>query len=299
MPSAFNVTTTDNDLKLKDSRQGVVALTVSNISGKAQDGRLALVALDPTQAAWLGVVGNATRTFPVGGAEQFAVQIAVPKDAAPGRYTYRPDVAAVANPDEDSTTGPVLAFEVPAVVVVVVPWWRKYLWPLVAAAVALLVLIGVLAYLLVFSVIVPDVVNQDVAAAQTAVAGVGLQAGTPTPATTLRVASGVVLTQVPAGGARVARNSTVELVVEQNVVVPNVLNATFSSAQNTLTLAGLKSTGVDCFSSFYAVIGENPQFNTKVAPGTTIQLTCRIFVPVPTPTRVIFITPFPIEPVSP
>jgi hypothetical protein len=148
MPSAFNVTTPDNDLKLEDSRRGTVALTVSNVSAKPQQGRLSLVPLDPTKAEWLGVAGAATRTFPVGGSEQFVVQIAVPKEAPDGRYTYRPDVVAVANPDEDSTQGPTLAFEVPKVVVVEDPWWKKYLWYIVAGAVVLLVVIGVVVFLL-------------------------------------------------------------------------------------------------------------------------------------------------------
>jgi hypothetical protein len=151
MPSAFNVTTTTNDLRLDDSRQGLVALTVSNTSGKPQQGRLILEALDLTKADWLKVEGPAERNFPIGDTQQYVIQVVVPKDAASGHYTYRPNVVAVALPDEDSTEGPTLAFEVPEPPPQPKP--TPFPWPIVGAAAAAVVLVGaVLAYLLVFRV---------------------------------------------------------------------------------------------------------------------------------------------------
>jgi hypothetical protein len=151
MPSAFNVTATTNDVQLPVTRQGSVVLTISNISGKPQQGRVSLAALDSTKATWLGVDGGIDRTFPVGGAQQVTIRIAVPNDAAPGHYTFRPDVVAVQDPDDDSTQGPTLAFEVPPPPPPppVEPWWKMH-WPiLAAAATALVLIVGVALYFFV------------------------------------------------------------------------------------------------------------------------------------------------------
>jgi hypothetical protein len=147
-PSAFNVTATTNDIQLDATRQGSIALTIANISGKPQKGRVSIAALDSTKATWLSVADGTDLTFPVGGAQEVTIQIAVPNDAAAGHYPFRPDVIAVQNPDEDSTQGPILAFEVPAPLPPPpppppIPWWV-----FVAAGVVVLILIGGVVFLL-------------------------------------------------------------------------------------------------------------------------------------------------------
>jgi hypothetical protein len=281
MPSAFNVTATTNDVSLNASRQGSVALTIANISGKPQQGRVSIAALDSTKATWLSVGGGPDRAFPVGGAQQVTIQIAVPNDAAAGHYTFRPDVIAVQNPDEDSTQGPILAFEVPAPPPPppVEPWWKTH-WPILAAAAAAFVLIvGVVLFLFVFTAIVPNVVGQNVAAAQPTIVAAGFQAGTPTPGLDLTKPDGTVLDQVPAGSSRANRGSIVNLVVARSVVVPGVLNVFVRLAVGTISSFGLvPSPDFSCSSPinpFPVVIAESPPGGTRVAPGTTVFLSCR------------------------
>jgi hypothetical protein len=295
MPSAFNVTAATNDVQLSASRQGGVALTISNISGKPQQGRVSIAALDSTKATWLSVAGGADRAFPVGGTQQVTIQIAVPNDAAPGHYTFRPDVVSVQNPDEDSTQGPTLAFEVPPPPPpdggAKIPWW------VFAAIAAVVVLVAaVVAYLLVLTKIVPDVVGSDVGAAQATLSSAGFQPGTPTPQADLSKAPGIVLSQDPPAGARAGRGSTVNLVVvAPSVLVPSVIGQQFATARLILSQAGLNpaTAGFGCTTSTTIVRGQSPAPNTRVAPGTPATLTCLLIRPPVsiTPPRVITTQP--------
>ena len=113
MPAAFVITTATNTVLLGGDRVGAAAFTVTNQTGRAFRARSSLVALDPTQAGWLTLVGTAERDYPIGGTEQVSVGVAVPPEAAAGRYPFRLDVVSVVLPDEDWAQGPVVAFEVP------------------------------------------------------------------------------------------------------------------------------------------------------------------------------------------
>ena len=113
MAAPFVITSPTNSVLLGPDRTGQAAFTVSNQTGKAIRVRATPTALDPTQAAWLSVVGPAERDYPIGGTEQITIAVLVPTDAAAGTYPFRLDVASVINPDDDWANGPVVAFDVP------------------------------------------------------------------------------------------------------------------------------------------------------------------------------------------
>ncbi|HEY6292471.1 MAG TPA: hypothetical protein VI455_13050, partial [Terriglobia bacterium] len=124
MASVFNITTASSTVQLDARGHGEIAFTVSNTSGRHLRGRAKLVPHDPGQRDWLMVAGEPERDFPVNGAQQVTVQVAVPVGSKEGRYTFRLDGVSVQNPDEDYTQGPTVAFavaeqEVPRRF----PWW--------------------------------------------------------------------------------------------------------------------------------------------------------------------------------
>jgi hypothetical protein len=113
----FVITSPTNTVVLGPDRTGEAAFSVSNQTGRAVRARAAVAALDQTQAVWLSIVGTAERDFPVGGMEQFTVAVTVPPEVVGGLYPLRLDIASVVNPDEDWAQGPVVAFQVPEIVI--------------------------------------------------------------------------------------------------------------------------------------------------------------------------------------
>jgi hypothetical protein len=99
----------------------------------------------PADVSWFTVVGNASRPIAPGATEQYPVQIAVPPTAAPGSYSFRLDAVNEADPDEDTTAGPTVSFEVPAAAAAA----RKFPWWIVAVVAA--VLIGAVVVVLLIS----------------------------------------------------------------------------------------------------------------------------------------------------
>src|SRR5690349_15144656 len=110
MASPFAITTATNTVVLNADRKGVATFTVTNISGRALRGRGEPKPLGQTAAAWLSIIGEVERDFSIAAAQQYAVQVAVARDGAPGDYTFRLDAVDVGNPDENFTEGPVVAF---------------------------------------------------------------------------------------------------------------------------------------------------------------------------------------------
>jgi serine/threonine-protein kinase len=95
------------------------------------------------------------------------VQLKVPAGSPAGSYSFRLDAISEADPDEDFTEGPSVAFQVPEPPKKKpFPWWIV----IVAAAVVLLIVIGIVVWLLVRDngkATVPQVVGQPEPAAQT------------------------------------------------------------------------------------------------------------------------------------
>ncbi len=136
MASPFAITTASNTVLLNDKRQGQVTFTVNNISGRPLRGRARLVPQNPAVSDWLKIGGDAERDLTIAGTQQYPVQVSVPPQAAAGNYTFRLDMVAVDNPDEDFTQGPSVTFQAPPPKVAGFPWW------ILLVVLALLVLVG-------------------------------------------------------------------------------------------------------------------------------------------------------------
>jgi hypothetical protein len=103
---------------------------------------------DAAKPEWFTVAGESVRDFAPNGAQQFVVQLKVPRGTAPGSYSFRLDAVSEENPDEDFTEGPSVAFDVKAPPP---PGKKKFPWWILAVvgAVVLLIVIGVVIWLLV------------------------------------------------------------------------------------------------------------------------------------------------------
>jgi hypothetical protein len=144
--NSFAVTAVAAGVSLDGERRGLASFTVSNTTDQPRRGRAQVVPLAGADATWFTVVGDAARPFQPGATEQFPVQIAVPPAAPGGTASFRLDAVAEDNPDEDTTSGPTVTFEVPgpkAAAKRKLPWW-------IAALVAV-VLVGVVVTVLLVS----------------------------------------------------------------------------------------------------------------------------------------------------
>jgi hypothetical protein len=145
MAQTFGVTAVADKVALDAQRKGLASFTVSNTSDQPVRGRGQVVAVAPADASWFTVVGNASRPVAPGATEQYPVQLAVPPTAAPGSYSFRLDAVNEADPDEDTTAGPTVSFEVPAAAAAA----KKFPWWIVAVVAA--VLIGAVVVVLLIS----------------------------------------------------------------------------------------------------------------------------------------------------
>ena len=126
---------------------------------------------------------------------------------------------------------------------------------------------------------VPNLAGMTLAAAQSALTGLGLAAGTITETYSTTVAAGVVISQLPVAGNQVAPGSAVNLVVSkgpQPATVPDVVNALQSVARSMLLSARLAVGDVtEEFSSTVAaghVVGQDPAAGTELPPGSAVNL---------------------------
>jgi hypothetical protein len=113
----FVISSPTNTVQLGTNRTGDAAFSVSNQTGRPIRALASVTALDPTKGPWLSIAGAVERDYPTGGMEQITVSVAVPPDVAGGLYPFRLDIASVVNPDEDWAQGPVVAFQVPEIVI--------------------------------------------------------------------------------------------------------------------------------------------------------------------------------------
>jgi beta-lactam-binding protein with PASTA domain len=124
---------------------------------------------------------------------------------------------------------------------------------------------------------VPNVVGMTQAAAESALAGAGLTASAQS-GNSATVAKGQVMTQAPAAGQRVPKNTSVGITVSQgpaNATVPNVVGQTQAEATDALKQAGLGTKVISNYSADVAkgdVYSQSPAQGTLVAPGTVVSI---------------------------
>jgi len=131
----------------------------------------------------------------------------------------------------------------------------------------------------VASIIVPNVEGVTLAAAQTALTAAQLKLGNVLNLYDETVPAGLVLSQQPLGGASVAKNTAVDLIVSQGpapVSVPSVVGFTQAAAESALLAARLAVGTVTSVNSDTVpagvVISQNPSAATPVPKNTTVDL---------------------------
>ena len=148
MPS-FTVTAVGQKVALDSAGVAQASFTVTNTSAQALKGRLLTRPRDPAKPEWFSIVGESVRDFAPNASQQVVVQLDVPAGSPLGSYSFRLDAVSEADPDEDFTEGPSVAFDVtaPPPPKKKLPWW----WWIAAlvGAVVLLIIIGVVVFLLV------------------------------------------------------------------------------------------------------------------------------------------------------
>ncbi|MEM7251784.1 MAG: PASTA domain-containing protein, partial [Pseudomonadota bacterium] len=128
-------------------------------------------------------------------------------------------------------------------------------------------------------VVVPDVVGETQADANTAITGVGLVVGAVTTANDASVPAGSVISQNPTGGTSVDDGSAVDLVISlgpNQVTVPDVVGETQADAATAITGVGLVvgavTTANDASVPAGSVISQNPTGGTSVDEGSAVDL---------------------------
>lgn len=146
MPS-FTVTAAGQKVNLDGTGSAEAQYTVTNTSPDDLNGRLLTTPQDPAKPEWFSIVGESTRDFAPGAAEQARVQIKVPAGTPPATYSVRLDAVSEANPDEDFTEGPSVSFDV-ALPKPPEPWWKRWWWVFLIIAIVVLIGIGLAVWLL-------------------------------------------------------------------------------------------------------------------------------------------------------
>lgn len=178
-----------------------------------------LAADEPVQAAWLALEGESERDLDPDTVTQFVVNIQVPGDCKPGKYSYRLRVFDPDNPGEKFVDGESVYFEVVEKKKVVVPDDdNKKRWiPYVVAAVVLVVIIGVAIKMLTgkTEVEVPDLKTLTLFDALQKISARELTFNAETGLSSRRVSDpgqvGRVVDQKPAATAKVPEKTEVQL----------------------------------------------------------------------------------------
>lgn len=213
MPNAspFTIETPNNSLRLDGDRKAQARFTVYNASGRAQRVRAMLVTQPPEARAWLTMVGDEYRQFPVAGTESYAVDVVVPPEGAAGNYTLRLDVQGEDDPDRSHVQGPPVSFEVqvpepPPPPPKLPRWLLPVLGLVVVAAAAFFILRP-------RDALVPETRGISLREGIDLLESAGLTFGDLPITTSSAVAEGHVISSAPAAGENVPRGSAVDLTI--------------------------------------------------------------------------------------
>jgi hypothetical protein len=239
MSTQWVITTASDRVTLDSAMHGETTFTVTNPSERTDRAVFEVVPGTGADRSWF-TVEEPQRRVPSSGSVSYVVKVALPPGTPAGSYTIQGLVySADAAPEESSVLSGRLAVEAkgPAAQAVAAkrrPWW---VWAAVAGlvVVVLAVVLGV-----VFGtrrssttggapaaagdqVAVPDVSRQSLAQATTNLGIAGVKVGNVLHKHDPAVAD-AVLYQSVAGGSKVAKNSTVDLVVTVNLSAPAVVS---------------------------------------------------------------------------
>lgn len=277
--SSFTITAASEQVALDKKGNANAAFTVTNTTNRPVRGTPSLKPLGSTAEGWLSLAGGGTRNFSAEESQNFTVQVAVPEGTPPGRYSFRLNVSNEANPDEDFTEGPAVAFTVAEAPVVVnggtkFPWWILIVLGVVVVGGA-----GAMIALWPKKVPVPNVVDQRLEEASNILAEANLPIEVTEWVTTGTNPVGAVVRQEPPAEERVKKGTPVKVAVEkeqERLKVPDLVGVPFKNLRDlTASLAldfvegekrftGKKDPGV--------IVDMAPKANSMVAPGTRVTL---------------------------
>lgn len=286
-PPSFTVTAAGGNVKLDDSGEAKASFTVTNTSPQAVTGKLVAEPRDPAKREWFSIVGESIRDFTPNAAEGVAVKLDVAPDTPTGLYSFRLDAVNEDDPDEDSTEGPYVAFDVaaPPPSGKKFPWWILIL----VGAGVLLIVTGVVVWLLVRdggakSVAVPAVMSMSARAADSTLTNAGFTVRTASVPVSDPTQSGDVQSQDPAAGTVQPPGTAVTITVGHMSLVPSVKGLDETKAQTILADADLKiavrHVG-DPPTQNLIVLEQDPPAGTLQRPGAVVTVTVGPTVPVP------------------
>jgi hypothetical protein len=281
VPTPFAITAAAPSVRLGEDRTGSATFTVSNTAGQPIRAEARIWTEQPEASSWMRIDGLAEQEFPPGASRQFTVRFAPPATVPAGSYAFRLDLISRERPDDESAMGQAATVEVPPPPVTTKPR-RRFPWWLVAVAIAVLVVAGLVvrACTAPEQLTVPDLVGRNLDAARAE-----LQKAKLTPGEVTTRPSGeppnTVLEQTPAAETKVREGDRVNLVVavEQpagEVPVPRVLGLSLSTAQARLEqlklTLGRVTTEITGINQPLAVLSQSPQDGTPVPEGQSIDL---------------------------
>jgi chemotaxis protein histidine kinase CheA len=143
MANEFSITTATNKFTLDAAQRGEVAVTVSNATERKLQGRAQLEAGGGAKVDWFKLDGEATRTLNVAESTQYTIKVAAPPGTPAGDYSVRLNMIGVANPDEEFSEGPTVAFALKQAIAAA-PVKKGFPWWIVIVVVGVLVVGGVI-----------------------------------------------------------------------------------------------------------------------------------------------------------
>jgi hypothetical protein len=265
MAKVFNITASNNSVKLDAAGNGEVSVTISNTLGRSLRGRAVAKPLGNTGKDWLSIEGSAERDFDTQTAHQYTVKITVPPGTEAGTYTFRVDGICLENPDELYDEGQSIAIEVKSSEAPPEPKFPMWIIPVIVGIV--LIIGGITTWLLLrdkgpepkpepaAEVSVLNVVSLPFDKARGQIEGQGLEVKKSGPKATLDFKPGQVMKQSPAAFSSVPQGQTITLTVAgDSVKVPRVKGQTLQTAMQKMSDKRL----------FVKVTGDQNRLNEKV-----------------------------------
>jgi hypothetical protein len=270
---------------------GAVQFAVNNGAGEIIDGKLSVLPDGQAKPEWFTIDGDAQRDFGTSGSETVKVNVSVPADVAQGDYSFRLQVAAVTDPDNEFARSPSTAFTVPVAEKTggkkKSKWWLWLLLGLLALAI-----IGGVVYALTrpkppiveppkespsptaepSTAAIPDLVGKTLDQAKGLAQDFDL---TPVAGAAEGKQPDTILKQSPESGTTQNKGIPLKVTFDPGVVVPaELIGKTAEQSINILGRAGLhvQETRTACRSSGTdgQIVETTPAPNTRVAKDTGV-----------------------------
>ncbi|MBI3560626.1 MAG: PASTA domain-containing protein [Gammaproteobacteria bacterium] len=265
-------------VKVKPAERSQKTFTVSNIYGTPLRMGIKCQFEKAEQKDWAKTRAPVERDIGDQGSEQVIIDIAPPKNATPGKYSFQLLVYSLKDPNLDFTMSDPIVVDIPVPEPVVVP--KKPLWPWVLASVAALTVIGgVITWIMLASgTKVPDLVGLPVDKAIAKIKAEGLD-GIINEKMTGKTPVGQVIAQSPEAGTKFKKTEIkpVNLQVEAfSIAVPELKGMNLAQAGDKLKLEGLKLGAVTEKQTGSvaggAVLNSEPAATERVAPDAEVKL---------------------------